>query len=126
MGVPFSKADVVKYHGMAGISMGAMFLLESSGINIPLVGAAAVIPGFEDGGVALIYVTRFLASIFIGLGLYESNYYNNPTTQKIYDLYHYLASASLIISTKAAGGTGMHWLYAGVVTAFTVAGVAAK
>lgn len=126
MGLTFSKNNVVRVHGAAGIAMGTMFLLESLGIHIPLFGAAAVIPGFKEGGIAVTYMTRFLSSIFIGLGLYESTFYDDSTMHTIYDIYHYLASAGLLMTTYSAEGTGMNYLYAGVVTAFTIAGVVAK
>ena len=106
--VAFSKASVVRLHGFVAAAFGALFLVESSGmIKIPLIGPSAAIGGFDTGNAAMMFVTRFLGSLMIGLGLLEQNVYADPVVHKIYDQYHVLAVVGLWISSKVR----IHLLY---------------
>ncbi|KAL3922152.1 MAG: hypothetical protein SGARI_006519, partial [Bacillariaceae sp.] len=118
-----SKSDVVKTHGMACLFFAAVFLAETFGIEIPVVGPTALLPGFHAGGgkSALVYVTRFLGGVMAGLGLAEMEFCGSAAMQDIFTKYHVVTAALLILTTHAMGGEGMAWLYAALVSLFAIA-----
>lgn len=95
-----SKASIVRVHGFVSAAFGTVFVLESFGIKIPLIGPSAAIGGFDNDNAAMMFVTRFLGCMMIGLGLIEQNVYADSAVHKLYDQYHVLAAVGLWISSK--------------------------
>jgi hypothetical protein len=86
----------------------------------------AMIPGFNGDNGTTKFIMRFLASIMLGLGLYEIEHASSKPTQEIFTKYHILCSALTIWTIKELGGTGLHWLAPGIVTLFLVGSIVAK
>lgn len=94
-----TKSKVVEFHGYMAQFFGLMFILESFGISLPLMGPAAVMGGLNLDDAALVFVLRFAGTIAAGLGMMEVTF-NTGEATKIFTNYHILAVIMSAISAK--------------------------
>lgn len=130
LGIPrgggLQSAAVITFHGFTSLFFGVVFLLESFGVQVPLVGCSAVFEGWDATHPALKLLSRLSTSLLLGLGLSEIRFAEDETMQNIFVLYHVPLSGFLIGSSleTANGWTG--WILPGIATSYLVAGLVAE
>ena len=87
---------------------------------------SAIIPGFNGDNTTTKFIIRFLASMSVGVGLFEIENSSSSTTQAIFNKYHALASATTILTMKELNGKGMDWLFPVLITLFFIGGLLGK
>ena len=121
-GGDMTKSDVVKLHGMAMVFFGITFLAESLlGIEIPIVGPSAVIPGAANNIMSAICGTHVL-----GFGLLQMKFCNTPDAQDTFIKYLPLSCVATLYLTNKAGGEGMQYLYGILMGLFSIAAFISK
>ena len=115
------NAMVVKAHGYTAAFIAGTWVLETLGVEVPLVGLAATIEGFDmNNGITKFFV-RFLASVFIMVSLVEINLADNAQVQKFFKMYHVPAAISAILLAKGHAKGPLGYFFPIAVSVFTIA-----
>jgi hypothetical protein len=120
-GGALDTACVVKAHGYTSALISSMWALETFGVEIPLMGMAATMKGFEMDGITKFFV-RFLASVFVFVGLVEVNMSDTAEIQKFFKIYHVPAALSAIMLAKDHAKGPLGYMLPVLVSAFTIGG----
>jgi hypothetical protein len=119
--IDIDTATVVKAHGYTSALIATTWVLETMGVEIPLMGLAATIKGFQMDGITKFFI-RFLASIFVFVGLVEVNLAGNAQVQKFFKMYHVPAALSAIMLAKDHAKGPLGYMLPILVSAFTIGG----
>jgi hypothetical protein len=122
---PQLKFSIVsKAHGLTAMFFGVVFIFATFGMNLPAIGPAALLDGWDVSNQSLMYMTRFLAGVLFGLGYFEYELPDHEFSRKIYVRYHIVLLVLVVYSTFGAAVSGLSWLYAALVALFLAGGVA--
>ena len=117
---------LVKLHGVTLLPFAAMVLMESFGMELPYIGCAAILAGWDRTNPSLMAMTRAVAAFSVGLGLAEMRYGDSVDMQSIWRIYHVpLVGLTIYSSIDYAKGL-LGWLPATIFSAFFIAGTIAK
>jgi hypothetical protein len=117
-------AAVVKAHGYTAVLVAGLWAVETLGVEVPLMGLAATIKGFDMNNGATKFFVRFLASVFIFVAQVEMNMSDNAQVQQYFKMYHVPAALSAIMLAKDHAKGPLGWMFPALVSAFTVASIA--
>ena len=117
---------LVKLHGVTLLPFAAMVLMESFGMELPYIGCAAILAGWDRTNPSLMAMTRVVAAFSVGLGLAEMRYGDSVDMQSIWRIYHVpLVGLTIYSSIDFAKGL-LGWLPATIFSAFFIVGTIAK
>lgn len=121
-----SKSPLVfKSHAVVAAVFGIIFLLSTFGFNFPIIGPAALLHQWHMDNASLVYLVRFASGLMFAVALFEYTFYKAVKMQPSFNIYHAVTAALALYSSVSTAKAALGWLYAGVLTAFLVAGVVA-
>jgi hypothetical protein len=120
-GMDIDTAMVVKAHGYTAGLISTMWVMESFGVDIPLVGLSATMEGLVMNDITKFFV-RFLASAFVFVALVEINMADNAQVQQFFKAYHVPAALTAIVFCKDNAKGPFGYMLPILVSAFTIGG----
>lgn len=112
-------------HAIAAGLFGIIFLLSTFGFDFPIIGPASLLHQWHMDDPSLVYMVRFVSGLLFAVALYEYTFYKAVKMQPSFNIYHLITAGLALYSSIAAAKAALGWLYAGVLTAFLIAGVVA-
>ena len=119
-----SKSDVVRLHGLTALAFGAAIGLGSIGIDVPILGPASAIAGWDSSNGALVSFARFTTGLLLFVGLSELEFSDSTAMQKLYVIYHIPLAIVMLLSGAKEGA--LNWLYGVTISLYGLAGIIAK
>lgn len=120
-GMDIDTSMVVKAHGYTAGLISALWVMETFGVEIPLVGLAATMEDFVMNDVTTFFI-RFLASSFLFVNLVEVSMADNAQVQQFFKVYHVPAALAAIIFAKDNAKGPLGYMLPVLISAFTIGG----
>lgn len=117
------KPAIIKLHGYFAMLSATTWTLDSFGIDIPLIGAAATMSGFDASDPSAKFFMRLASSALLFAGLTEIEFADNSMVQKFFTLYHIPLTLTCIAAAKNVAKGPLGWLPSAVGAAFTIGGL---
>lgn len=117
---------VAKTHAFASGLFGIIFLFATFGLDVPIIGPAALLRKWHMDNASLVYLARFEAGLLFGVAFYEWDFHQALNLQPSFNIYHGTCAVLALYSSAAAAAWWFGWLYAVLISCFFAAGVIAR
>lgn len=114
------KALLLKVNAFIGMTVGASWVLETFGMDVPFTGMAATMQGADPTDPVVAFLTRFVGSMLLFSGLVQLEFGDNKKIQDFFLLYHIPLTLSAVAAAKATAQGPCGWMAATIISTVTL------